>query len=149
MRERARQAWAETVLKIWPNVYWNLSFDLEDRAFAAGLLADCEGRFACLVQDHRELSLTVEETLWRRHEAAGRHRGALGPLRAVTFDIPLEIEVVGYLAPAAQRLAEAGVSIIPQCAFSMDHLLVLDKDLETARQVLEALIEEVRGDAST
>ena len=147
MHERARQAWAETALKIWPEVYWNLAFDLDERDFAGALFGACDGRFACLVQDHRELSLTVDETLWRRHETAGRHRGVLGPLRAVTFDIPLEIEVVGYLAPAAQRLADAGVSIIPQCAFSMDHLLVLHKDLHTARTVLEALIEEARRGA--
>ena len=144
MRERARQAWAETVLKIWPEPYWTLAFDLTDRAFAAVVLADCSGRFACLVQDHREISLTVDAESWSRHEASSRHRGALGPLRAVTFDIPLEIEVVGYLAPAAQRLAEAGVSIIPQCAFSMDHLLVLEQDLEPARRVLDALIAEAR-----
>lgn len=142
MQDKAKAAWAKTALKIWPEVYWNLAFEIAERGFATGLLAECDGRFACLIQDHCEISLTIDEALWRQHKTAGRHRGALGPLRAVTFDIPLEIEVVGYLAPAAERLAEAGVSIIPQCAFSMDHLLVQDKDLAETRRVLEGLIEE-------
>ena len=92
-----------------------------------------------------EVSVTLAETTWRQWEREALHQGALGPLRAISFDIPLEIEVVGYLAPAAARLGAAGVSIIPQCAFVLDHLLVQDKDLATAERVLAALIEEARA----
>ena len=67
------------------------------------------------------------------------------PYRAITFDVNIDLGVVGYLAPAAARLAAAGVSIVPQCAYLKDHLLVREADLETARAVLEAFIAECRG----
>ena len=73
--------------------------------------------------------------------AAPRGRGP-APGR---FDIPLDIEVVGFLAPAAARLGTAGVSIIPQCAFALDHLLVQDKDLAKTEDVLATMIAEARA----
>jgi len=49
-------------------------------------------------------------------------------------------DVVGYLAPAAARLATAGIPIIPQCAFRTDHLLVRESDLDAAVRILGDLI---------
>ena len=143
----SRPHWARTELRIWPERYWLVAFPRSEHAFAAGILAEAGDSFAAIVRDHREISLTVADELWRRHAGEGMHHGALGPLRAISFDIPLEIEVVGYLAPAAARLAAAGVSIVPQCAFVLDHLLVQDKDLATCEKVLAALIEEARAGA--
>ena len=64
----------------------------------------------------------------------------------LTFDVTLPLDLVGFLAPAALRLAEAGVSIVPQCGFRTDHLLVRAGDLETARRVLEAFVRECAAD---
>ena len=68
-----------------------------------------------------------------------------GPYRVLTFDLELELDVIGYMAPALERLAAAGVSIVPQCGFRTDHLLVLEQDLDAAIGALEALIRESGG----
>ena len=54
------------------------------------------------------------------------HPGALRgrPLPRDHVELALALDVVGYLAPAAARLAQAGISMVPQCAFQKDHLLV-------------------------
>jgi hypothetical protein len=65
-----------------------------------------------------------------------------GPYRVLTFDLDLELDVIGYLAPALERLAVAGVSIVPQCGFRTDHLLVFERDLDAAVMVLEDLVRE-------
>jgi hypothetical protein len=63
----------------------------------------------------------------------------------VTFDLDLDLDVCGYLAPAAGALAAAGVPIVPQCAFLKDHLLVPEAQLEAAVHALEGLSAEARG----
>ena len=63
----------------------------------------------------------------------------------ITFDLDLDLAVTGYLAPAAEALAAAGVPIVPQCAFLKDHLLVPAERLETAVKALERVILLARG----
>jgi hypothetical protein len=58
--------------------------------------------------------------------------------------IDVELDVCGFLAPAAERLAEAGVPLIPQCAYLKDHLLIHEKHLRLAQAELEELIAWAR-----
>ena len=84
----------------------------------------------------------MPDAVWATSPLRARARAVAGPYRVLTFDLDLELDVVGYLAPAAERLATAGVSIVPQCGFLKDHLLVREGDLEQAREVLERWIAE-------
>ncbi len=56
----------------------------------------------------------------------------------------MPVDLVGFLAPAAARLAEASIPIIPQCGSHTDHLLVPEGRLEDAVRVIEGLIAEAR-----
>jgi hypothetical protein len=112
---------------------------------AASLVAAAT-EFASLILERDEVSLAVPEAQWRGSELVARAKAVAGPYRAITFDVNIDLGVVGYLAPAAERLAAAGVSIIPQCAYLKDHLLVREEDLQTACRVLEGLIAECGGD---
>ncbi len=138
---QARAVWARTRLHLWPESYVLASLPVAALGEAALLLARASG-FSALLLERDEVSVTLAEGLWRESALRTRALAEAGPYRAVTFDVNIDLGVVGYLAPAAARLAEAGVSIVPQCAFSKDHLLVREADLETARTVLEALIVE-------
>lgn len=138
----ARELWARTRLRVWPETYRLVSLPPTALAQAAALVGTSSGTFAALVVERDEVSLTAPEHVFRASGLRGTARADEGPLRAVTFDLDLDLSVVGYLAPAAARLAEAGVSIVPQCAFLKDHLLVHALHLDRAVEVLEALIEE-------
>jgi len=62
----------------------------------------------------------------------------------ITFDIVLELSIVGYLAAFSARLAEAGVSIYALSTFLRDHVLVKAEDSERAMKVLQGFIAECR-----
>jgi len=144
LNERARAAWARTTVQVWPGRYCLVSLPVERLAEVAGALAEASG-FAALVVERDEVSLTVPEDRWVRHPLRAAARSDAGPYRALTLDVNLELDLTGYLATAALRLAEAGVSIVPQCAFLKDHLLVPEEHLERAVGVLEALVREAKG----
>ncbi len=100
--------------------------------------------FSCLVLERDEVSLTVAEEVWVASALRTSAREAAGPFRVITFDLDLDLAVTGYLAPAAEALAAAGVPIVPQCAFLKDHLLVPAAQLATAIRALEQVIVQAR-----
>ena len=136
----ARAIWARTTLHVWPES--SSSRACPSRSWARRRRSSPEPRGS------RPWSSSATRFRSRSGEGLARVRPEgppsreAGPYRAITLDVNIDLGVVGYLAPAAVRLAEAGVSIVPQCAYSKDHLLVREADLEAARAVLEALIAE-------
>jgi len=142
MNDRARRLWSRTRVHVWPEACWLVSLPPDAVSEAAALVAESAGRFAALVLERDEVSLTVPDTVWAPSLLRARARAVAGPYRVLTFDLDLELDVVGYLAPVAERLAAVDISIVPQCAFLKDHLLVREEDLEKAREVLESWIAE-------
>jgi hypothetical protein len=140
MQERACTLWASTTLHVWPDPYRLVSLPLTSLRDAADLVAETGGAFSCLVKERDEVSLTVAAAAWEASSLRRYARSDQGPFRLITFDLDLDLAVTGYLAPAAEALAAAGVPIVPQCAFLKDHLLVPAERLETAVKVLERVI---------
>ena len=144
MNERARRVWAATRLHVWPERYRLIGLPPERLGDAADLVARASGGFAGLVLERDEVSLALPEGLWKDSPLRPHAKGDAGPYRAITLDVDVDLDVTGYLAPAAALLAETGVSIVPMCGFLKDHLLVREKDLERALATLEALIARCR-----
>ncbi|HET6371839.1 MAG TPA: hypothetical protein VFG76_00900, partial [Candidatus Polarisedimenticolia bacterium] len=132
MNSRAAALWAQTKLHVWPERYWLVSLPLEAWSEATGLAAGCAKEFAALVRERDEASLTIEESAWQASGLRRLARAEAGPYRAVSLDVEIDLDVTGYLAPAAARLAEANVSIVPQCAYLKDHLLIHEEQLALA-----------------
>lgn len=145
MDVEVRRLWARTRLFVWAEPTVLVSLPVAELEAAARLVATLNGAFSALVVERDEVSLTVPAAAWRTTPLCTRALRESGPLRAVTLDLDLELSVVGYLAPAAARLAAAGVSIVPQCAFLKDHLLVAARDLDTTVATLESWIAECRA----
>ena len=133
-RENARAAWARAKVLVWPERYVLATFPLDRLPEVAALVASSHGGFAALVVERDEVSLTLSEGPWRAGRVDGR---SAGPYRVVTLDVDLDLDLCGFLAPLATRLAEAGVPILPQCAFRKDHILVRDEDLDRTVRVLQ------------
>ena len=130
---------------MWPEQYRLVSLPPDRLAEAAALAGRAAGGFAGLVLERDEVSLALSEELWRESPLRSHARNEAGPYRVITLDIDIDLDVTGYLAPAAALLAEAGVSMVPMCGFLKDHLLVREKDLERALAVLHDLIARSRG----
>jgi hypothetical protein len=144
VNERSRALWARTRIHLWPERYLLASLPLARLADATALATRAGDAFVALVRERDEVSLTVPEALRSKVEPLAAR--VAGPYRVLTFDLELELDVIGYMAPALERLAAAGVSIVPQCGYRTDHLLVFERDLEAATRTLEGLARESARD---
>jgi hypothetical protein len=141
----ARALWAKTTLHVWSESYRLVSLPRMALAEAAALVAGAGDGFCALVLERDEVSLTVAEEVWATSPLRPSARQDAGPFKVITFNLDLDLAVTGYLAPAAEALAHAGVPIVPQCAFLKDHLLVPAEQLPVALTTLAALVTSARS----
>lgn len=142
---QVRQLWAQTRLKVWPERYYLVSLPLAALPVFADLFTQLAkvgtNNFSAVVIEQDEISLTISEIVWRSVADRLDYAAVSSAYKVITLNINLDLAVVGYLAPAATQLAQAGISIVPQCAYLKDHLLIRETDLEQAQAVLIALIQ--------
>ena len=127
---------------VWPEPCWLVSLPVDALDAAAEWIGGAGGSFSALIVERDEVSLTLPESLWLGSPLRGLAKASAGPFRALTLDLDVALDVTGYLAPLAERLAAEGVSIVPQCAYAKDHVLVHEAQLEAAIGVVEALVAE-------
>lgn len=63
--------------------------------------------------------------------------------RMLTFDIVLDLSIVGFMAEVSRILADAGVAILALSAYSRDSLLIRQDDLAKALKALGPFVDEV------
>ena len=97
--------------------------------------------FSSLTVDHAEVSLILKIMDWESIEGLFQSSQVEGPYRAITFDIVLDLSLVGFLSVVSAVLAEAGISIFAMSTFLRDHILVKASHADEAVLVLEALIQ--------
>ncbi len=96
-----------------------------------------------IFMDKSEVTLLLDETDFGTMRHALRDAKTEGGFRMLTFDVELDLSVVGFLARAATILAEAGVPIVALSAFSRDHLLIKQSVLSTALKALGPHVAEL------
>jgi hypothetical protein len=136
MNATVRALWAKTRIALWPGDYLLVSLPHAALKQAALLAAAGTGQFAALVVEKEGVSLTLPREAWAEASQKFHALAAAGPYRVVTLDLEIDLNVSGYLLPAAERLAQAGIAIVAQCAFRMDHLLIRSEDAEAAVSIL-------------
>lgn len=107
---------------------------------AAGVVAEVSEPFCALIVDKDEVSLLLPAEAYE--DFSKRLPGStLSPIsyRLITIDIPLEPDLVGFMAHVSQALAAANVSILTFAAFSRDHFFVPAKQFESAVAALKEL----------
>lgn len=63
--------------------------------------------------------------------------------RMLTFNVVLELSVVGFMAEISRILADVGVSILPLSSYSRDSVLIKQNDLAIALKALGPYVDEV------
>ena len=104
--------------------------------------------FAAFVTEGDECTLTAPESAFDAWRLRKRATEVVRGLRAVTVEASMPVDLVGFFAPAAARLADAGIPIIPQCGFRTDHILVPAGRLDDAVRVLEGMVADARKEGS-
>jgi hypothetical protein len=148
LNARSREVWAKARIKVWPDPVVLATFPrfAGDRvaAFAGRVGVKEAAAFVAFLTEGEECTLTAPEAAfdaWRlRKRATEVARG----LRAITIEASMPVDLVGFLAPAADRLAAADIPIIPQCGFRTDHILVPGDRLDGAVRVIEGLVADAR-----
>ena len=96
-----------------------------------------------IFMDSHEVTLILDEI-----DLANMRPGLSGAkiengYRMLTFDIVLELSVVGFMAEVSRILADAHIPILPVSAYSRDHLLVRQTDLPSALKALSGHVLEL------
>lgn len=110
-----------------------------ERALALRILQTSAAPFANIVFEPDVITLILPQAAWRELSPAFPRARVQGPFRALSFDLDLPADLVGFLAAATRALADAGVPILAVCGFAKDHLLVREAELATALAALEGL----------
>jgi uncharacterized protein len=96
-----------------------------------------------IFKDRWEVTLLVDEIDFEAMRVALREAKIERGFRLLSFAVELDFSVVGFLAFIAEKLAEAGISIVAVSAFSRDHLLIKQADLAKTLKVLGEYVEEL------
>ena len=132
---------ASTELLVHTENYMLVSVSREEEPMVREILGKT-GAFSSITFDYAEVSLVLKAEEWEGLKRGFREYREEGPYRLITFDIVLDLSIVGFLAEVSARLAEARVSIYALSTFLRDHILVKGEDAEVAETVLTRLIED-------
>ena len=94
--------------------------------------------FISITRTASELSIVCQEDTLPAEISAERNR------RLMRIEGPLAFSLTGVLASVTAPLARAEISIFAVSTYETDYLLVSDKDLQKATEVLEAAGHPVR-----
>ncbi|NDJ75893.1 MAG: ACT domain-containing protein [Chloroflexi bacterium] len=104
----------------------------------AGVLAEVAAPFSALIVDKDEVTLVVNQDDWGFFADRLPEKRVETDYRLITFDLPLDLALVGFIALVGRILAEAGVSCLPFGAYERDHILVSADHFQTAWDALIA-----------
>ena len=139
--EKIRSLLAETELSLHPDSFSIVSIDRSEEEKARAIIAHLDS-FSSLTFDVTEVSLVVKEEDWAVLSERFEKCQEDGPYRLITFDIVLDLSIVGFMAVVSRRLADEGVSIFALSTYLRDHILVKENDCSKAMEALQSLIEE-------
>jgi len=145
--DEIRSLWSKTKPKVWEGHYWMVSFSLESADVVTDIVlkALTDNSYYSMIRDQHEIAFIVHESIWEYHKTEHNHQTEFGPLAGITFDVPLDIEVSGYLAPMVDGMAKNGISIVPQCSLIYDHIFVKARDLSAAILIIKGIQVRAMG----
>lgn len=135
---------ASTRLKLHPREYVIVSLPVEEKEKALELFKSLLP-FSSVTIDSEEVSLILSVEDWEDMQGIFPHYEVEGLYRAITFDIVLDLSLVGYLSVVSAVLADAGISIYAVSTYLRDHILVKAEESGEAMRVLVELIQRCKS----
>lgn len=96
-----------------------------------------------IFMDPHEVTLVLDEADLGNMRPGLREAKIENGYRMLTFDIVLDLSVVGFMAEVSRILADAGVAILALSSYSRDSLLIRQADLARALKALGPFVDEV------
>ncbi len=124
--------------------YVIVSLPPDDLREGMALMAQVTEPFSAAVVEGTELTLVLARTVWDGIQERLPAAQWVSGYRLIGFDLPADLELVGYIATLTNVLAEAGASVLVFSGYQRDHLLVPEADFERAWEALETFINTCR-----
>lgn len=93
------------------------------------------------ISDKNEITVIIERSKINKNDVIKIENG----WKILTFDMILPFELVGFLAKVSQALANAKISIFAISAYSTDHILIKQENLDKAQKILKDLGFSIRN----
>ncbi len=120
----AAQAFAQAALYSDERSYCLIHLPAQAITAAAGVLAEIGEAFSALIVDKDEVTLIVPQDAWEEFARRLPDHRMTSDFRLITFDLPLDMALIGFMALVARIVADAGVSLMALSAFERDHILI-------------------------
>ena len=137
--EGIRELLSRMSIQLDPDEYTIASIDLDEEEKARKILTDL-GLFSSVTYDYKEISVIAKSTEWAKVKTSFTSIEEAGPYRLITFNIVLDLAIIGFMAEISQKLAKEGISIYALSTYLRDHILVKSADAERAVACLEGMI---------
>lgn len=134
---------SETKIVVHPDDFTIVSIDKKEEGTARRLLKGLTA-FSSVTFDAHEVSVVLKTEEWDRLKGRFDRFQEEGPYRLITFDIVLDLSVVGFFAAVSSILADEGISIYALSTFLRDHILVKKQDAERAVSAIQLKIDECK-----
>ena len=134
-----RKILAEIRVKEHPDDYSIIFIEPRDEEKARTLLRDLKPYFS-VIYTGEEVSVVLRSSEWTKLRASFPGYKEEGIYKLITFDIVLDLSIIGFLSVVSTALAESGVSIYALSTYLKDHILVKKQDVTKAIAVLNGLI---------
>ena len=139
--EAMMPVFASTKLKLHPANYMIASLPVEEQEKVLDLFK-LLSPFSSVTLDLEEISLILKEEDWASLKEYFPVYEIEGPYRVITFDIVLDLSLIGFLSVVSAVLADEEISIYAVSTFLRDHILVKAADAEKAVRALSTLIQK-------
>jgi hypothetical protein len=96
-----------------------------------------------ILKDDFEVTMLLDEVDFGTMRHALREAKVGRGYRLLTFDLELDLTVVGFMANISRILADAAIPILALSAFTRDHLLIRQQDLSNALKALGPHVGEL------
>jgi hypothetical protein len=138
-----KKLFSRTVINEHSDDYSIVFINPRDEAKARTLLRDLKP-YSSITYTDEEISVVLRSLDWMRLKKYFPSHKEEAPYRLITFDIVLDLSIVGFLAIVSTALAEEGISIYALSTYLKDHILVKKDDALKAVAVLNSLIAEAK-----
>lgn len=118
----------ETYFKNGKAYVWNETFDIVKSKKTN------PNAFANII-DKNEITVIIDQSKYNEEDAIEIEKN----WKILTFDMTLPFDLVGFLAKVTKELADENISIFAVSAYSTDHILIKESDLEKAKEKLKTL----------
>jgi len=144
MNPKLKSLFANTKLSVLPQEFFIISIPRGNLDLVKENIKDFNNEFFSVINEKDEITLILSKQNWKNISNDFKEIKIVKNYKIITFDIKLDLDIVGYFAQVSKLLAENGISILAISTYLKDHILVKNKDLNKTINILNNLIEDCK-----